>query len=136
MGVPYFKAVLAAGIARSGELAGGLELIEECLAQIDRPGWEERACLPEVLRLKGWMLESHGKPDEAQQALREAIAVAREQRAKSWELRAATTLAKLLMARGAHDEARDLLGPIYGWFSEGFDTHDLKQAKALLEELS
>jgi predicted ATPase len=62
--------------------------------------------------------------------------VARQQEAKSWELRAATTLARLLMVRGAHAEARGLLAPIYAWFTEGFDTHDLKQAKALLEELS
>ena len=136
LGVPYVKAVLAAGIARSGDIERSLELIEECFAQIERPGWEERACLSEVLRLKGWMLELQGKLDEAQQTLRAALDVARQQEAKSWELRAATTLARLLMVRGAHAEARDLLAPIYAWFTEGFDTHDLKQAKALLEELS
>jgi predicted ATPase len=62
-------------------------------------------------------------------------AFARGQQAKSWELRAAMMLARLWRRQGKQDEARDLLAPIYGWFTEGFDTHDLKQAKALLDEL-
>ena len=65
-----------------------------------------------------------------------ALAVAREQRAKSWELRAAMSMARLWRDQGKRDEARELLAPVYGWFTEGFDTIDLKEAKALLEEQS
>ena len=64
-----------------------------------------------------------------------ALAVARAQQAKSWELRAATSMARLWCDQGKRDEARDLLAPVYGWFTEGFDTLDLKEAKALLDEL-
>ena len=64
-----------------------------------------------------------------------ALAVARKQQAKSWELRAAMSMARLWRDQGKRDEARDLLAPVYGWFTEGFDTRDLKEAKALLEEL-
>ena len=63
-----------------------------------------------------------------------ALAVAREQRAKSWELRAAMSMARLWRDQGKRDEARELLAPVYGWFTEGFDTIDLKEAKALLDE--
>ena len=65
-----------------------------------------------------------------------ALAVARQQQAKSWELRAAMSMARLWRDQGKRDEARDLLAPVYGWFTEGFDTLDLKEAKALLEELA
>ena len=65
-----------------------------------------------------------------------ALTVARQQQAKSWELRAATSLARLWRDQGKRDEARELLAPVYGWFTEGFDTRDLKDAKALLEELA
>jgi predicted ATPase len=64
-----------------------------------------------------------------------SLAAARKQQAKSWELRAATSMARLWRDQGKRDEARDLLAPVYGWFTEGFDTLDLKEAKALLEEL-
>jgi tetratricopeptide (TPR) repeat protein len=134
--VPYWKAVLAEGIARTGDLEQGLGLVEECFAQMERPGWEERWPLAEVLRIKGWMLKLQGKLDEAGQSLRAAIDVARQQQAKSWELRSATTLAGLLTVQGQRGAARDLLAPVYGWFTEGLDTQDLKQAKVLLEELS
>jgi predicted ATPase len=65
-----------------------------------------------------------------------ALAVARQQQAKSWELRAAMSMARLLRDQGKRDEARDLLAPVYGWFTEGFDTLDLKEAKALLDGLA
>ncbi len=68
--------------------------------------------------------------------LEQALAVAREQQAKSWELRAAMNMARLWRDQGKRDEARDLLAPVYGWFTEGFDTLDLKEAKALLDELT
>ncbi len=81
------------------------------------------------------LLEAPGAVDAAESALRQAVASARRQDAKSWELRAATSLARLLKAQGRRDEARAMLGEIYGWFTEGFDTADLKNARALLDEL-
>ena len=77
-----------------------------------------------------------GVQKEAEEFLREAIAIARNQQAKSLELRAAMSLARLFAAQGKQDEARAILAEIYGWFTEGFDTADLKDAKALLDELS
>jgi predicted ATPase len=91
--------------------------------------------LAESLRLKGWMLMQQGRLDEAETRLRESIDWARRQQAKSWELRSSTTLAELLAARGRHAAARELLAPIYSWFTEGFDTHDLKAARMTLETL-
>jgi predicted ATPase len=73
---------------------------------------------------------------KAQEYFDVALAVARQQQAKSWELRAAMSMARLWRNQGRRDEARDLLAPVYGWFTEGFDTLDLKEAKALLEELA
>ena len=92
--------------------------------------------LAEVLRLKGWMLMRRGQGEEAEIPLRAAIDWARQQHAKSWELRASTTLAALLVERGQRDAARAELAPIYGWFTEGFDTHDLETARRLLDVLS
>jgi predicted ATPase len=74
-------------------------------------------------------------PDEAEEYFEHALAVARQQQAKSWELRAAVSMARLWYNQGRRQQAHDLLAPVYGWFTEGFDTLDLKQAKALLEEL-
>lgn len=106
-----------------------------CLDQIERPGWHERVWLAETLRLKGWMLMRQGRLAEAEAQLRASIDWARRQQARSWELRSSTTLAGLLAARSQRDAARDLLAPIYDWFTEGFDTHDLKAARTTLESL-
>jgi predicted ATPase len=78
------------------------------------------------------------EPDEAKAEtyFERALAVARAEQAKSWELRAAMSMARLWRDQGKRDAARDLLAPVYGWFKEGFDTRDLKEAKALLDELS
>ena len=134
--VPYLRAVLAEGLALSGDLAGGLSLIEESLSQIARPGWEERWPLAEVLRLKGWMLLQQGKLAAAEENYLASLDVAREQQAKSWELRTSTSLARLWQSQGKGKEALDLLKPVYDWFTEGFDTKDLIDAKALIEELA
>jgi class 3 adenylate cyclase/tetratricopeptide (TPR) repeat protein len=134
--MPYFRAVLAEGLALSGDLAGGLSLIEDSLSQIARPGWEERSHLAEVLRLKGWMLQQQGTLAAAEENYLTSLNVAREQQAKSWELRTSTSLARLWQSQGKRKEALDLLKPVYGWFTEGFDTKDLIEAKALLEELA
>ena len=131
--VPYVRALLGEALARSGDLAGGLACIEQSLEQVERQ--EERVHLAEVLRLKGWMRMQQGQLDEAEACLRGAIGVARRQKAKSWELRATTTLAHLLGDRGDRAQAVELLRPVYGWFKEGFDTKDLKDAKALLDQL-
>jgi predicted ATPase len=88
-------------------------------------------------RAWGWSatLKQQGKPDEAEETLRTGIEVARQQRAKSWELRIATTLATLMKEQGRRERAFDLLHPVYDWFTEGFDTRDLIEAKALLDDL-
>ena len=134
--MPYFRAVLAEGLALSADLEGGLSLIEESLAQIARPGWEERWPLAEVLRLKGWMLQQQGQLAAAEENYLASLDVAREQQAKSWELRTSSSLARLWQSQGKRKEALELLKPVYDWFTEGFDTKDLKEAKALLEELA
>ena len=87
----------------------------------------------------GLLSQSRGSPDshtEAEASFNQALDIARHQQAKSWELRAATSLARLWQSQGKHQEAYDLLAPVYGWFTEGFDTADLKDAKALLQKLS
>jgi class 3 adenylate cyclase/tetratricopeptide (TPR) repeat protein len=134
--VPYLKSVLAEAVAFQGDLPVALQLIDECLEQIERPAFQERIWLAEVLRLKGWMLARQGRDDEAEMQLRAAISCAREQGAGSWELRAALTLAALLEKRGQFDAARELLSPICGWFTEGAGTKDLIEARSLLDRLS
>jgi len=90
-----------------------------------------------VHRVAGEIALMSPEPDaaKAQAYFERSLAVAREQQAKSWELRAATSMARLWRDQGKRDEAHDLLAPIYGWFTEGFDTLDLKEARALLDEL-
>ena len=133
--MPFIKSALAEALALQGELGAGLALIEEALVQIERPGWQERSHLAEVLRLKGWMLQRQGRGDEAEAALQASLAWAREQRALSWQLRSATTLAGLWQSQGRFDSAQQLLAPILAAVTEGFETRDLLAAKALLDEL-
>jgi predicted ATPase len=92
----------------------------------------------EVRRVAGDIALSPHEPDasEAQAHFERALTVARQQQAKSWELRAAMSLARVWRDQGKVQQARELLAPVYGWFTEGFDTHDLKEVKALLEELA
>ena len=131
----HFRSVLAEGAAQLGDLGGALDLIEESIAQIERPGWEERCYYAEILRIKGWVLSLKCDVAGAEHAYVASLDWARQQQAKSWELRTATSYARLLLNRGRAGEARDLLAPVYGWFTEGFGTKDLKEAKALLDEL-
>jgi predicted ATPase len=133
--VPYWRAALAEGLALSGDLVGGLELIEANLSQIARPDWGERWYLAENLRLKGWMLTLQGDLAGGEQNYLASLDWAREQQAKSWELRSATSLARLWQQQGKRAEAHKLLSDIYNWFTEGFDTKDLQEAKALLDSL-
>jgi predicted ATPase len=132
---PSFKSVLAEGMAQAGDLAGALLLINEVIAQIERPGWEERHYYAEALRIKAWLLTLKNDTEGAERAYIASLDWARKQQAKSWELRTATSYARLMRERGREREARELLAPVYGWFTEGFDTLDLKEAKALLDEL-
>ena len=99
---------------------------------------KERWCEAELLRIAGEITLKSPQPDalKAESYFQQALVVTRQQQAKSWELRAAMSLARLWRAQGKVQQARELLAPVYGWFTEGFDTRDLKEAKALLEELA
>ena len=134
--LPYLKSALAQALALQGDLPAAEQLIGECVELIERPGVQERIWLPEVLRLKGWILQRMGRVDEAEKQLRAAVDCARQQGTKSWELRAAATLASCLAQRGQRAEARDVLEPVHRWFTEGADTRDLSEAAGLLRELA
>ena len=108
-------------------------MLDEALQVVERTG--ERWFAAELKRQKGQLLLRQGNWDGAEEFYRKALGIAREQEAKIWELRASMSLARLLHDQGRRAEARDLLAPIYGWFTEGFHTPDLKEAKALLGEL-
>ena len=91
---------------------------------------------PELHSHKGQLLRRHGNFEVAEELYRKALSIAREQGAKLWELRAAVSLSRLWRDQGKRADAHDLLAPVYGWFTEGFDTPDLKEARALLDELT
>jgi len=129
----YLRALQAQSLALSGDLTAARILIDDSVRRV-RLG-EDRAHYAEILRLQGWVLFQQRQVDDAERTLRSAIAVARAQQAKSWELRSATTLARVLVERGERALAREWLAPVYSWFTEGFDTSDLQEAKALLEAL-
>jgi predicted ATPase len=132
--VPYSKAVLAGGMAQNGAISEAESLIRESLEQIERAGWGERSCLAEVLRIRGSVLSLKGEPGGAEQSYLAALECARRQKAKGWELRAATSLARLWRSQGKDGVAHDLLNSVYGWFREGFGTRDMKDARSLLAE--
>jgi len=125
---------LAKAQGKAGRPEGGLSALAEALAQVEKA--DERYSEAEIYRVKGELLLAQGHEVEAEANLHEAIGVARRQQAKSWELRATTSLARLWQVQGRTDEARQMLSEIYGWFTEGFDTADLIEAKALLDELA
>jgi predicted ATPase len=133
---PYQLALLAETSAQVGQSAEGLEALGEALATLDKSGvrwWEA-----ELHRLRGELLLQHAvaQPEEAEACFQQALAVAHRQQARSLELRAAMSLARLWQRQGKHAAARELLTPIYGWFTEGFDTADLQEARALLDVLT
>jgi tetratricopeptide (TPR) repeat protein len=131
---PYGLARLGEALVQQGDYGAALTAVRESLADQERTGqrrWEAELC-----RLKGLVLLHKNSLDEAQAALEEALRIARQQQTKSYELRAATSLARLWGEQGRRAEAQQLLAPVYGWFTEGFDTADLKEAKALLGELA
>jgi predicted ATPase len=135
--LPYYLALLAEAYRNTGQGAAGLTLIADALAQAATAGegwWQA-----ELYRLKGELLMQAGGTHmvpEAEECMRLALTVARRQQARSLELRAAMSLAHLWQQQGQRTEAYELLAPIYGWFTEGFDTADLQEAKALLAELA
>lgn len=108
--------------------------LNEAFERIETTG--ERGWESELYRVRGLVLMAQGQRDEGQALLEQAVEVAVQQRAKSLELRAAMSLARFWGEGGRRAEARNLLAPVFGWFTEGFDTVDLKQAKALLDELA
>jgi class 3 adenylate cyclase/predicted ATPase len=127
---------LASSYLKAGLADKALSAAEQALSVIEQTG--ARMSAAELCRLKGEALLSRGAPfdSQAQACFEQAITIARQQEARSWELRAVMSLARLLAQRGRRDEARAMLAEIYGWFTEGFDTPDLRDAKALLEELN
>ena len=134
--VAYYCTLLAEVSAHLGHPEDGLQALVEAHTLMEQQ--EERYWEAEVCRLRGVLLlrQSGTQPEEAEAWLQRALDVARRQEAKSLELRAAMSLSRLWQQQGKQAEAHALLAPIYGWFTEGFDTADLQEAKALLETLS
>jgi predicted ATPase len=135
---PYQLALLAEALARAGQAAEGLAALAEALAVSAASG--ERFLEAELHRLRGELLLAGAAAGpaawgEAEACFRQALDVARQQQAKSLELRAVTSLARLHRRQGRQSESRPLLAETYGWFTEGLDTPDLRDAKALLEQL-
>jgi tetratricopeptide (TPR) repeat protein len=133
--IPHALSVLAEVYGQAGESQKGLEALAEALAVLERTN--ERRREAEIHRLRGTLLLALRGPHrgDAEASFARALAVAREQSARMWELRAAVSLARLRVEQGKGAEACNLLASLYDWFTEGFDTADLKDAKALLDEL-
>jgi len=133
---PYLLALFAEGHAALGRFVEGLNILDEALGLVEKNG--QRLHEAELYRLRGELLLKQSVSDEqqAESYFQQALDVARRQQAKSWELRAAMSLSRLWQQQGERTEAQELLAPIYGWFTEGFDTADLQEAKALLEALA
>jgi len=132
---PGLLGLLAEALVLTGAIDDGLTVLAEAPATAEVSG--ARGADAELHRLRGDLLRRLPSPErtEIESCFRRALAVAREQGTRGFELRAAVSLARLLSELGRRAEARHLLAPIYGWFTEGFDTPDLKEAKALLDEL-
>jgi predicted ATPase len=133
---PHWLALLAEAYLEAGRVEEGLSAVQQALGVVEETG--AHIYEPELSRLEGELLLATKEPDEsgAEASFRRAIAIAGGQGAKSFELRAATSLARLWARQGKREQVRDLLAPVYGSFTEGFDTADLIAAKALLEQLA
>jgi predicted ATPase len=127
--------LLAEAAGHAGQVAEGLRLVAEALAAFEASGRGDM--LAEAYRLQGELLLRQGSPEAAQAAacFEQALGIARRQQARSWELRAAMSLSRLWQRQGKRAAALQLLAPVYGWFTEGFDTADVQEARALLDEL-
>jgi class 3 adenylate cyclase/predicted ATPase len=134
LSTPWALTMLAETNAKLGHTVPGLSHLAEAAQIVEAT--DERCNEAELHRLRGELLNARGDPTAAEESYHHALAVAQRQSAKAFDLRASASLARLWRDQGKRTEARDLLAPIYGWFSEGFDTPDLKEAEALLEELS
>ncbi|MBV8055088.1 MAG: hypothetical protein JO071_07600 [Deltaproteobacteria bacterium] len=138
LGYTIYCAALAEGLGKVGSVTDGLSVVANGLESSDRTGDGELKA--ELWRIRGeLLLQQHAQPrshSQAESCFRQVIEIARHQQAKWWELRATVSLARLLATQGWCDEARATLAEIYNWFTEGFDTVDLKEAKALLDDLS
>jgi predicted ATPase len=132
---PYQLVLLAEAVGHAGQVKEGLRLLAEAMMVLEAGGQGD--LLAEAYRLQGALLlrQAVTEAAQAEACFHQALAIAHRQQAKSWELRAATSLAQLWQQQGKRREARELLAPVYGWFTEGFDTADLQEAKALLAEL-
>jgi predicted ATPase len=137
-GAELLAPLIMSHLARAYEVAAhigeGLAQLDDALQIVERTG--ERWLAAELHRHKGRLLLTQGHAAAAEDLYRKTLSIAKEQEARLWELRAAVSLARLRRDQGRRTEARDLLTPVYGWFTEGFATPDLKEAKALLDELS
>ena len=133
--IPLYLPHLARAHAELGQFEEAWRCIGEAMTAVETT--KEKWCEADIHRTAGEIALMLPEPDaaKAQAHFERAIAIAREQQAKSWELRAAMSMARLWRDQGKRQQARDLLAPIYGWFSEGFDMLDLKEAKALIDEL-
>jgi predicted ATPase len=132
--LPHYIALLAGACEIAGQIDEAVALLDEALQIVERTG--ERWFEAELHRHTGQLLLQQRHPEAAEELYRKALSIAEEQQAKLWELRAAASLARLRRDQGRRAEARDLLAPVYSWFTEGFDMPDLKEAKALLNELA
>jgi predicted ATPase len=136
LNTPLHLALLAEALALAGKIQEGLAALDKALvtaASSGEKGWDA-----EIHRLRGELTARLPNPDpaKAEEAFRTALAIAREQGTRAYELRAATSIARVWRDQGRQGAARDLLAPLYGSFTEGFDTFDMKDAKALLDELT
>jgi class 3 adenylate cyclase/predicted ATPase len=132
--MPSYLALLASACEIAGQIEEASTLLDDALQIVERTG--ERWFGAELNRHKGQLMLRQEHAEAAEELYRKALSIAKEQEAKLWELRAAASLARLRRDQGRRDEARHLLAPIYGWFTEGFGTPDLTEAKALLDELA
>lgn len=129
--ISYHVALLAQACEIAGQVEEALVQVDDAFLLAEAVG--ERWFMEELYRHKGRLMLQRGDTEAAEALYREALTIAKEQEAKLWELRAAVNLAGLMRDQGRRSEAQNLLGALYGWFTEGFNTQDLKGAKALLE---
>jgi predicted ATPase len=130
---PHLLVLLARAYESLGEVEDAVTQLDDALQIVERTG--ERWLMGELFRHKGQLVLRQGHSESAEDLYLKALNITQEQEAKLWELRAALSLARLRRDQGRCAEARDVLAPVYGWFTEGFDTPDLKEAKALLDAL-
>jgi predicted ATPase len=132
----HYLALLAEAYGHAGHTEEGLAVLAEALEEVHRTG--QRSYEAEIYRLRGELLLQQATPEhgQAEACFQQALDVARRQHAKSLELRAATSLARLWQQQSKRQAAYDLLAPVYSWFTEGFDTADLQEARTLLEEMA